>query len=178
MANAMNVGGQGRNYFPLESGGQSVRTSIGLPPLCTVGAAELAPPASGKIALFSTAMEFDVFSTPLPEFAAATSCNLFRFLRLVQRAALQTPRLQSRVLKKSRPECDKSLSYPIGQKGDYSSPQEERLIKSMVPLKISDMVERLSRSGLRLHVHGNFHSEFIVGIAPVAAESGIACWGS
>jgi len=64
------LGGQGRNYLLLESGGQSVRTSIGLPPLCTVGAAESAPPASGKIALFSTAMEFDVFSTPLPEFAA------------------------------------------------------------------------------------------------------------
>jgi len=67
---------EGRNYFPLESGGQSVRTSIGLPPLCTVGAAELAPPASGKIALFSTAMEFDVFSTPLPEFAAGDVVQL------------------------------------------------------------------------------------------------------
>ena len=35
--------------------GQSERTSIALPPLCTVGAAELVPQASGKIALFSTA---------------------------------------------------------------------------------------------------------------------------
>ncbi|MGH6643106.1 MAG: hypothetical protein ACRED3_10455 [Bradyrhizobium sp.] len=42
---------------------------MGLPPLCTVGAAELAPPASGKIALFSIAIEFDVFSSPLPEVA-------------------------------------------------------------------------------------------------------------
>jgi hypothetical protein len=57
-------------YFGLVSGGQSERTSIGLPPLCTVGAAELAPPASGKIALFSTAMEFDVFLSPLPDVAA------------------------------------------------------------------------------------------------------------
>ena len=57
-------------YFGLESGGQSERTSIGVPPLCTVGAAELAPPASGRIALFSTAMEFDVFSSPLPDVAA------------------------------------------------------------------------------------------------------------
>jgi hypothetical protein len=39
----------------------------------------------------------------------------------------------------------------------------------MVPLTISDVVERLSRSGLRLYVDGNFHSKFIVGIAPVAA---------
>jgi hypothetical protein len=42
---------------------------MGLPPLCTVGAAEFAPPASGRIALFSTAIEFDVFSSPLPELA-------------------------------------------------------------------------------------------------------------
>ena len=41
-----------------------------LPPLCTVGAAEFEPPASGKIALFSIAMEFDVFSLALPEVAA------------------------------------------------------------------------------------------------------------
>jgi len=46
-----------------------LRTSNGLPPLCTVGAAELAPPASGRIALFSTAMVFEVFSSPLPEVA-------------------------------------------------------------------------------------------------------------
>ena len=70
------LGGQGRNYLLLESGGQSERTSIGLPPLCTVGAAESAPPASGKIALFSTAMELDVFSTPLPEFAAGDVVQL------------------------------------------------------------------------------------------------------
>jgi hypothetical protein len=50
----------------LESGGHSGRTSIGLPPLCTVGAAEFEPPASGRIALFSIAMEFDVFSPALP----------------------------------------------------------------------------------------------------------------
>ena len=42
---------------------------MGLPPLCTVGAAEFAPPASGRTALFSTAIEFDVFSSPLPEVA-------------------------------------------------------------------------------------------------------------
>jgi hypothetical protein len=38
---------------------------MGLPPLCTVGAAEFEPPASGRIALFSIAMEFDVFSPAL-----------------------------------------------------------------------------------------------------------------
>lgn len=44
-------------YF-FVSGGQSVRTSIGLPSLCTVGAAELeCPPASGKTALFSIAID-------------------------------------------------------------------------------------------------------------------------
>lgn len=42
---------------------------MGLPPLCTVGAAEFEPPASGRIALFSTAMEFDVFSAALPDVA-------------------------------------------------------------------------------------------------------------
>jgi hypothetical protein len=57
-------------YFGLESGGQSGRASIGLPPLCTVGAAEFEPPASGRTALFSTAMEFDVLSLPLPDVAA------------------------------------------------------------------------------------------------------------
>jgi hypothetical protein len=35
-----------------------------------VGAAEFLPPASGKIALFSIAIELDVFSLPLPEVAA------------------------------------------------------------------------------------------------------------
>jgi len=50
----------------LESGGHSGRTSMGFSPLCTVGAAEFEPPASGRIALFSIAMEFDVFSLALP----------------------------------------------------------------------------------------------------------------
>jgi hypothetical protein len=57
-------------YFGLESGGQSGRASIGLLPLCTVGAAEFEPPASGRTALFSIAMEFDVLSLPLPDVAA------------------------------------------------------------------------------------------------------------
>jgi hypothetical protein len=60
----------------LESGGQSLLTTKGLPPLCTVGAAEFAPPASGRIALFSTAIEFDVFSSPLPEVAAPVVVQL------------------------------------------------------------------------------------------------------
>jgi hypothetical protein len=64
------------NYFALESGGQSLATCIGLSPLCTVGAAELAPPASGRIALFSTAIEFDVFSSPWPEVAAGDVVQL------------------------------------------------------------------------------------------------------
>ena len=59
-----------RDYFGLESGGQSGLTFSGLPPLCTVGAAEFAPPASGSTALFSTAIEFAVFSSPLPVVAA------------------------------------------------------------------------------------------------------------
>src|SRR5262249_48375679 len=49
-------------YF-LVSGGQSGRTSIGLPSLCTVGAAEPAcPPADGRMALFSIAVESGVLS--------------------------------------------------------------------------------------------------------------------
>ena len=60
----------------LESGGQSLLTTKGLPPLCTVGAAEFAPPASGRIALFSIAIEFDVFSSPLPEVAAPVVVQL------------------------------------------------------------------------------------------------------
>jgi hypothetical protein len=59
-----------RDYFGLESGGQSGLSFSGLPPLCTVGAAEFAPPASGSTALFSTAIEFAVFSSPLPVVAA------------------------------------------------------------------------------------------------------------
>ena len=51
-------------------------TCIGFPPLCTVGAAELEPPASGRIALFSTAIEFDVFSSPWPEVAAGEVVQL------------------------------------------------------------------------------------------------------
>ena len=41
-----------------------------LPSLCTVGAAESVPPASGRIALFSIAMEFDFLSPALPVVAA------------------------------------------------------------------------------------------------------------
>ena len=59
-----------RDYFGLESGGQFGSTFSGLPPLCTVGAAELDPPASGSTALFPTAMELAVFSSPLPVVAA------------------------------------------------------------------------------------------------------------
>jgi hypothetical protein len=54
----------------LESGGQSGDTFSGLSPLCTVGAAEFAPPASGNTALLPTVTEFDVFSSPLPDVAA------------------------------------------------------------------------------------------------------------
>jgi hypothetical protein len=39
---------------------------MGLSPLCTVGAAEFEPPASGRTALFSIAIEFDVFSLARP----------------------------------------------------------------------------------------------------------------
>lgn len=53
-----------------------MRTSRGLPPLCTVGAAEFEPPASGRTALFSIAMEFDVFSSPPPEVAAGDVVQL------------------------------------------------------------------------------------------------------
>jgi hypothetical protein len=49
---------------------------MGFPPLCTVGAAEFAPPASGTIALFSIAIEFDVFSSPLPVVAAGDVVQL------------------------------------------------------------------------------------------------------
>jgi hypothetical protein len=59
-----------RHYFGFESGGQSGDTFSGLPPLCTVGAAEFEPPASGSTALFSTAIELAVFSSPLPVVAA------------------------------------------------------------------------------------------------------------
>jgi hypothetical protein len=58
------------HYFGLESGGQSGDTFSGLPPLCTVGAAEFEPPASGSTALFSTDIELAVFSSPLPVVAA------------------------------------------------------------------------------------------------------------
>jgi len=34
-----------------------------------VGAAEFVPPASGKMALFSIAIELEVFSSPLPDVA-------------------------------------------------------------------------------------------------------------
>src|SRR5258705_10036833 len=63
-------------YFGWKSGGQSARPSMGLPPLCTVGAAEFKPPASGRTALFSIAMEFDVLSLPLPDVAAGEVVQL------------------------------------------------------------------------------------------------------
>ena len=55
-----------RSYYFFESGGHpDPATTIGLPPLCTVGAAELAPPALGRIALFPIAI--DVFSSALAD---------------------------------------------------------------------------------------------------------------
>ena len=59
-----------RCYFGLESGGQSGLTFSGFPSLCTVGAAEFAPPASGRTALFPTSIELAVFFSPLPVVAA------------------------------------------------------------------------------------------------------------
>src|SRR3954471_4407134 len=46
------------------------RRRVFAPPLCPVGAAEFAPPASGTTALFSAAIEFAVFSSPRPVVAA------------------------------------------------------------------------------------------------------------
>jgi hypothetical protein len=49
------------------SGGQSGRTCIGLPPSCTVGAAELAcPPAEGRMAFLSIDMELPVLPVVWP----------------------------------------------------------------------------------------------------------------
>jgi hypothetical protein len=80
------------NYLALESGGQSLATCIGFPPLCTVGAAELDPPASGRTALFSTAIEFDVFSSPWPEVAAGEVVQLVSgFCPVVAGCAMATP---------------------------------------------------------------------------------------
>jgi hypothetical protein len=51
----------------LVSGGQAVPTSIGLPPLWTVGAAEsFSPPASGRMALFSIAIDVSAVLPALP----------------------------------------------------------------------------------------------------------------
>ena len=47
-----------------------------------VGAAESLPPASGTIALFSIAIAFDVFSSPLPELAARVVVQLVSGLSL------------------------------------------------------------------------------------------------
>ena len=81
-----------RDYFGLESGGQSGLTFSGLPPLCTVGAAELAPPASGRTALFSIAIEFDVFSSPWPEVAAGEVVQLVSgFCPVVAGCAIAAP---------------------------------------------------------------------------------------
>jgi hypothetical protein len=67
-------------------------TCIGFPPLCTVGAAELEPPASGRIALFSTAIEFDVFSSPWPEVAAGEVVQLVSgFCPVVAGCAMAAP---------------------------------------------------------------------------------------
>lgn len=53
------------HYF-FESGGHlDSATTIGFPPLCTVGAAELEPPALGRIALFPIAI--DVLSSALAD---------------------------------------------------------------------------------------------------------------
>ena len=67
-------------------------TCIGFPPLCTVGAAELEPPASGRIALFSTAIEFDVFSSSWPEVAAGEVVQLVSgFCPVVAGCAMAAP---------------------------------------------------------------------------------------
>jgi hypothetical protein len=53
-----------------------------LPSLCTVGAAEFVPSASGRIALFSIAMEFDFFSPALPVVAGGEVIQLVSGLSL------------------------------------------------------------------------------------------------
>jgi hypothetical protein len=62
--------GSRRQSFGVESGGQFGEAFSGSSPLCTVGAAESVPPASGSTALLPTVTEFDVFSSPLPDVAA------------------------------------------------------------------------------------------------------------
>jgi len=54
-----------------------------LPSLCTVGAADFAPPASGRTALLPTVMEFEVFSSPLPEVAAEAVVQFVSVFSLV-----------------------------------------------------------------------------------------------
>jgi hypothetical protein len=71
--------GSHRQSFGVESGGQFGEAFSGLSPLCTVGAAECVPPASGSTALLPIVTEFAVFSSPLPDVPAgdvvqAVSC--------------------------------------------------------------------------------------------------------
>jgi hypothetical protein len=66
------------NYFALESGGQSLATCIGFPPLCTVGAAELEPPASGRIALSQPPLNSTSSLRHGRKWRPARSCNWCR----------------------------------------------------------------------------------------------------
>jgi hypothetical protein len=78
---------------------------MGLPPRCTVGAAEFEPPASGRIALFSIAMEFGVFLPTLPEVAA-----LRFFARRVWWIGRSLPQQQA-IQQKSPQPFDESLLF-------------------------------------------------------------------
>ena len=111
-------GGSKQHYFGLESGGQFGSTFCGLPPLCTVGAAELDPPASGNTALFSTAIEFAVFSSPLPVVAAGEVVHAVSGLSLEAAvdcaAAMHTLNIAARIAAATR-----NLLVSNGRKTPY-----------------------------------------------------------
>src|SRR4051794_38406124 len=88
---------------------------MGLSPLCTVGAAEFEPPASGRTALFSIAMEFDVFSLALPVVAEDDVVQLVSCLGSMARSIVR-PRAPLRtMLRRQPPRRDTPCSLPSNQ---------------------------------------------------------------
>ena len=106
---------------------------MGLSSLCTVGAAEFAPPASGRTALFSNAMELDVLSSPLPEVAVPVVVQLVSGFSLegAVDCAAAGPTIN---VAEEHSSFDAHFLTPMSKV--RSGPREERPITTMVSLGV------------------------------------------
>ena len=104
-----------RDYFGLESGGQSGLTFSGLPPLCTVGAAEFDHRRPATRRSFPRPSNSPSFPRRFPSSRPATWCTPSRACHRMPRWIGRPPCSHSTPLRKSLPRCV-SFSSPMPEK--------------------------------------------------------------